>query len=114
MPEPSQGPARLGDPQALPSQTSARLGRAKLTSSLAWLGLLPSLASARIAIINIDGQTLYSALAIITINTSNKSTCFITFIYRFADQKDELKTVEVILIDEISMVSGELLDFMSA
>src|SRR5437762_793741 len=43
MPELSQGPARLGDPQALPSQTSARLGRAKLTSSLAWLGLLPSL-----------------------------------------------------------------------
>src|SRR5204863_3258565 len=46
MPEPSQGPARLGDPQALPSQTSARLGRAKLTSSLAWLGLLPSLLAA--------------------------------------------------------------------
>jgi len=43
MPEQSQGPARLGDPQALPSQTSAQLGRAKLTSSLAWLGLLPSL-----------------------------------------------------------------------
>jgi len=40
MPELSQGPAWLGDPQALPSQMSAWL---KLTSSLAWLGLLPSL-----------------------------------------------------------------------
>ena len=43
MSELSQGPARLGDPQALPSWTSAWLGRAKLTSSLAQLDLLPSL-----------------------------------------------------------------------
>lgn len=72
------------------------------------------LAPTRIAAINIGGQIIHSALAITIVNNSNKSTSFVTSIHRSVDKKDRLKDVEVILIDEISMMSSELFGFMSA
>jgi len=72
------------------------------------------LAPTEIAAVNIGSQTIHSALSITTYDETSKSTSFITFIHRSQDKMDELRTIEIILLDEISMVSSELLSFISA
>ena len=67
-----------------------------------------------IAAINIQGQTIHSALAITTTNNDGKSTSFMTSMHQSEQKSVDLRSVEVILIDEVSMVSTELLNFMSA
>jgi len=71
------------------------------------------LAPTGIAAINIEGETIHSALAI-RASTYGKSTSFMTSMHQSEDKAAELRSVEVIMIDEISMVSSELLNFMSA
>ena len=72
------------------------------------------LAPTGIAAVNIGGQTIHSALSITTYGGGSKSTSFITSIHRSQDKMDELRRIEIILLDEISMVSSELLSFISA
>ena len=71
------------------------------------------LAPTGIAAVNIGGQTIHSGLSITTYGAGNKSTSFITSMHRSDQKTQELKKVEVLLIDEISMVSSELLSFIS-
>jgi hypothetical protein len=66
-----------------------------------------------IAAINIGGQTIHSALGITSQDGGNKSTSFVTSMHRSAEKMEELRKVEVIFIDELSMVSSELLNFVS-
>ena len=71
------------------------------------------LAPTGIAAVNIGGQTIHSALSITTSGTGSKSTSFITSIHRSQEKMDELRKIEVLLLDEMSMVSSELLSFVS-
>ena len=72
------------------------------------------LAPTGIAAVNIGGQTIHSALSITTYGGGSKSISFITSIHHSQDKMDELRRIEIILLDEISMVSSELLSFVSA
>jgi hypothetical protein len=66
-----------------------------------------------IAAIHIGGQTIHSALGITSHGGGNKSTSFVTSMHQSAEKVEELRKVEVIFIDELSMVSSELLNFVS-
>lgn len=74
---------------------------------------LLKLAPIGIAVVNISGQTIHSGLYITTCGAGNKLTSFIISMHRSDHQSDDLKNVEILLIDEISMVSSELLSFIS-
>jgi hypothetical protein len=76
-----------------------------LTSHQRFVLLAPTGIAAR----NIDGNTIHSALSI----TCDFGT-FKTSLFDFSGERlDELKKLNVIFIDEVSMVDGELLDFIS-
>ena len=89
------------------------LSSIKHTLSLHHIPFL-KLALTGIAAVNIGGQTVHLALSITTYGGGSKSTSFITSIHRSQDKMDELRRIEIILLDEISMVFSELLSFISA
>ncbi|CAB4473814.1 unnamed protein product [Rhizophagus irregularis] len=61
-----------------------------------------------VAATNVDGQTIHSALHI-----RNTQSYFETLSHYNCQQKEELSQIKAIIIDEISMVSAELLTFIS-
>lgn len=77
---------------------------------LSYLKLAPT----EIAAINIEGETIHSALSIMTSNQDNKSTSFMTSVFQSEERQNELEKYSVLLIDEISMMSAELLNFISS
>ena len=77
---------------------------------LSYLKLAPT----GIAAINIEGETIHSALSITTSNQGNKSTSFMRSVIQSEERQNELEKYSVLLIDEISMVSAELLNFISS
>jgi DNA replication protein DnaC len=74
--------------------------------AMAYLKMAPT----GIAAINISGQTIHSALLISPrpINSNYQS-----LIFNFENRLLELRKLNVLIIDEISMVDGELFDFIS-
>ena len=62
-----------------------------------------------IAAVNIGGQTIHSALMISpkSINSNYQS-----LIFKFEDHLQELCRLNILIIDEISMVNGELFNFI--
>jgi DNA replication protein DnaC len=71
------------------------------------------LAPTGIAAVNIGGQTIHSALSMTTSHLGTKSTSYMTSIFRSEEMQMQMRTYSVLLIDEISMVSAELLSFIS-
>src|SRR6266480_2462681 len=73
---------------------------------MAYLKITPT----SIAAINIGGQTIHSALMISPrpINSNYQS-----LVFTIEDHLRELHKLNVLIIDEISMVDGELFDFIS-
>jgi ATP-dependent DNA helicase PIF1 len=68
------------------------------------------LAPTGIAARNIQGNTIHSALSIY-----EESGSYQTGIFSYNEQKrEELKKLSVLIIDEVSMVEAELLDFVSS
>jgi ATP-dependent exoDNAse (exonuclease V) alpha subunit len=72
------------------------------------------LAPTGIAAVNVEGQTIHSALSMTTSNFRNKSTSYLTSIFNSEEKQTEIKQYWVLLIDEISMVPAEMLTYMSA
>jgi hypothetical protein len=66
------------------------------------------LAPTGVAANNVEGHTIHSALRI-----CQRDNQYITLALHNAELQHELKSVQVILIDEISMVAANLLDFIS-
>ena len=68
------------------------------------------MASTGIATVNIGGQMIHSALMISpkSINSNYQS-----LIFKFEDRLQELCRLNILIIDEISMVDGNLFDFIS-
>src|SRR5579859_744611 len=71
------------------------------------------LAPTGIAAVNIEGQTIHSALSMTTSHLGTKSTSYVSSIFQSEEAQVEMCKYQVLLIDEISMVSAELLSFMS-
>lgn len=71
------------------------------------------LAPTGIAAVNIQGQTIHSALSMTTSHMGTKSTSFMTSIFQSEKHQIEMRGYSVLLIDEISMVSAELLSYVS-
>src|SRR5579859_5561794 len=71
------------------------------------------LAPTGIAAINIHGNTIHSVFSI-TKRDDDRHKHFVTSIFQSPAQQDDLRKVLMILIDEISMVSAELLSFISS
>ena len=63
-----------------------------------------------IAAINIGGQTIHSALLI---SPTSINSHYQSLVFNFEDCLQELHMLNVLIIDEISMVNGELFDFIS-
>jgi len=72
------------------------------------------LAPTGIAAVNIQGQTIHSALSMTTSNFGDKTTSYVTSIFKSEEKQRELRKHHVLLIDEVSMVSAELLAFLSS
>jgi hypothetical protein len=72
------------------------------------------LAPTGIAAINIEGRTIHSALSMASNNNSSYSTQFNTSIFNSEEKQQALREISVILIDEISMVSAEMLSYVSS
>jgi PIF1-like helicase/Helitron helicase-like domain at N-terminus len=71
------------------------------------------LAPTGIAAINVEGRTIHSALSIVS-GDSYRSTQFTTSVFNSEERQQELREISVLLIDEISMVSAELLSYLSS
>ena len=72
------------------------------------------LAPTGIAAINIEGRTIHSALSIVSTDNSYRSTHFTTSIFNTQEKQETLREISVLLIDEISMVSAEMLSYISS
>ena len=72
------------------------------------------LAPTGITAVNIQGQTIHSALSMMTSNFDEKIMSYVTSIFQLEEKQEELKTCQVLLIDEISMILAELLVFISS
>jgi DNA replication protein DnaC len=97
---------------------SAGVGKSYLLSAieqrlqrrrLSFLKLAPT----GIAAVNIGGQTIHSALSMTTSHLGTKSTSYMSSIFQSEEIQIQMKKHSVLLIDEISMVSAELLSFIS-
>ena len=64
-----------------------------------------------IAACNIEGQTIHAALSLRASDTEGLS--FLTSIFQHEEQVNELRKIQVLIIDEISMVSAGLLTYIS-
>jgi hypothetical protein len=98
------GSAGVGKSYLL-SAIKQRLQRCRLS----FLKLAPT----GIAAVNIGGQTIHSALSMTTSHLGTKSTSYMSSIFQSEEIQIQMKKHSVLLIDEISMVSAELLSFIS-
>jgi len=67
-----------------------------------------------IAAVNIQGQMIHSALSMMTSNFGNRMMSYVSSIFQSEEKLMEMKGYQVLLIDEISMVSAEMLTFISS
>jgi chromosomal replication initiation ATPase DnaA len=66
------------------------------------------IAPTEVAAQNIGGSTIHSSLRILSTQTN-----FYTLAFHNNDFKDKLKIINTLIIEEVSMVSAELLEFIS-
>jgi hypothetical protein len=71
------------------------------------------LAPTGIAAINIEGRTIHSALSLVTTDTY-KSTQYRTSIFNSEESQNAMREISVLLIDEILIVSAEMLSYISS
>ncbi|CAG8621554.1 10893_t:CDS:1, partial [Paraglomus occultum] len=70
------------------------------------------LAPTGVAAQNVDGMTIHSALKISSTTTNSRSS-YQTLIFNDASLLNEMRRIETIIIDEVSMVSSSLFTFIS-
>src|SRR5205085_8262623 len=61
---------------------------------------------------NVDGQTIHSALKISSSNTNYQSS-YKTLLFTDVSLQNEMRNIETLIIDEVSMVSASLFTFLS-